>query len=230
MESHISSVQNRVSDIIQKVHARVDRFQQYEAGPKLSDRAARFQPQPPPDRVVNPQARTEQTTAERDPAHAAPLNERASAKQLVRGTGSASFGAELDRIIQEEAGRQAISPDLIRAVVKAESGGRPDARSKAGALGLMQLMPGTARELNVQDPLNPRENVRGGVRYLNQMAERYGDLDLALAAYNAGPGAVKRYGGVPPYKETQDYIRKIRRELELNAAPEQSASSPPNRR
>ncbi len=205
----------------------MDRFQQYEAGPKLSDRAARFQPQPASNSDVNAQAQTNQATPEPGHARAARLSDQPIARPAAQRPG---FGAELDRIIQEEAGRQAISPDLIRAVVKAESNGRPDARSKAGALGLMQLMPGTARELNVSDPLNPRENVRGGVQYLNQMAERYGDLDLALAAYNAGPGAVKRYGGVPPYKETQDYIRKIRRELELDAAPEQRASPRPDKR
>lgn len=115
-------------------------------------------------------------------------------------------------MIQQEAGNQAVSPDLIRAVVQAESGGKANARSQAGALGLMQLMPGTARELGV-DPKDPRQNLHGGVKYLNQMAGKFGDLDLALAAYNAGPGAVKKYGGVPPYRETIDYISRIRKTL-----------------
>jgi soluble lytic murein transglycosylase-like protein len=122
------------------------------------------------------------------------------------------FGAELDAMIRAEAERQGVNPDLVRAVVRQESGGRSDAVSSAGAIGLMQLMPGTARELGV-NPHDPAQNLAGGVRYLKEMAARFGNLDEALAAYNAGPGAVQRFGGIPPYRETQDYVRRIRRTL-----------------
>ena len=91
----------------------------------------------------------------------------------------------------------------------AESGYRADAVSPAGALGLMQLMPGTARSLGVTDPLDPLQNVLGGAEYLRQQLERFGSVEKALAAYNAGPGAVERYDGVPPYAETRNYIARI---------------------
>jgi soluble lytic murein transglycosylase-like protein len=97
----------------------------------------------------------------------------------------------------------------VKAVIAAESNFDPEAVSRAGAQGLMQLMPHTAAKLGVDDPLRPIENVRGGARYLREMLDRYRDLSVALAAYNAGPRAVDRHGGVPPYRETQDYVRRV---------------------
>jgi len=97
----------------------------------------------------------------------------------------------------------------VRAVVQVESGYNSRALSNKGAMGLMQLMPDTARQYGVEDPWNPEQNVRGGTAYLRHLIDRFGDLDVALAAYNAGPEAVLRYGGVPPYQETQEYVRKI---------------------
>jgi soluble lytic murein transglycosylase-like protein len=102
-----------------------------------------------------------------------------------------------------------VPPALVKAVIAAESRFDSAAVSRAGALGLMQLMPETARQLGVDDPFRPDENVRGGTRYLRAMLDRYGDMSRALAAYNAGPTVVDQYRGVPPYPETRDYVRRV---------------------
>ena len=114
-----------------------------------------------------------------------------------------------DELITYAALIHGVSPALVKAVVHAESNFRPDAVSRVGALGLMQLMPATARSLGVRDPLLPRENVLAGTRYLRAMIDRYGDLRRALAAYNAGPRAVDRYGQIPPYPETRAYVARV---------------------
>lgn len=117
-----------------------------------------------------------------------------------------------DDLIDEQASRQGVRRDLVKAVIQVESGFNPRAVSNKGAVGLMQLMPATARQLGVQNPFDPSENVRGGVAYLRQLLDRYnGDERLALAAYNAGPGAVDSHGQtVPPYRETRDYVSKVK--------------------
>ena len=104
--------------------------------------------------------------------------------------------------------RYSIPPDLFEKLVTAESNWNPKAVSHAGAIGLAQLMPATARTLGV-DPWNPRENLEGGARFLSTQFRRFRTWELALAAYNAGPGAVEQYGGIPPYRETQGYVKKI---------------------
>jgi hypothetical protein len=117
-----------------------------------------------------------------------------------------------DPIIEEAAKAHGVDPDLVRRVVRAESGGNTRAVSPKGARGLMQLMPDTARGLGVKNPDDPRENIFGGVKYLRQQLDAFGgDEEKALAAYNAGPGNVRKYGGVPPFRETQAYVAKIRR-------------------
>jgi Transglycosylase SLT domain len=117
---------------------------------------------------------------------------------------------EIDEAITMAAARHNVDPNLVRAVVKVESNFNSNAVSRKGAMGLMQLMPATARSLNVQNPFDPEQNVDAGVRHLKQLLENYGgDVNLTLAAYNAGSGAVARSSGVPRYAETQNYVRRI---------------------
>jgi len=116
----------------------------------------------------------------------------------------------LEPIIQEAASLHGVDPDLVRAMIEIESRFDPRAASGAGAKGLMQLMPRTAKAVGIEDPFDPRQNIFGGVKYLSQMMERYnGNTALALAAYNAGPGNVRRHRGVPPFRETRGYVSKI---------------------
>jgi soluble lytic murein transglycosylase-like protein len=116
-----------------------------------------------------------------------------------------------DDIIREAAETYDLDPDLIHAVMQAESAFHPYAVSRAGAEGLMQLMPELSDEIGVTNAFDPRENIMGGVRYLKRLLDYYkGDLDLALASYNAGPGNVDRYGGVPPFRETRNYVKTIK--------------------
>lgn len=119
---------------------------------------------------------------------------------------------DLSPLIQKYADRFALDPWLVRGVIEVESAFQPHACSGAGAGGLMQLMPGTAAYLGCRDRFDPEENIAAGARYLRSMLNRFNnDYDLAIAAYNAGPGNVERYGGVPPFAETQNYVRKVRR-------------------
>jgi soluble lytic murein transglycosylase len=129
----------------------------------------------------------------------------------VSATGARSY---LD-IIRRHANSYQLEEALVKAVIKVESDYRPGTVSKKGAQGLMQLIPETARSLRVSNPFDPSENIRGGSEYLRRMLDLFNnDLELALAAYNAGPTAVKRYGGIPPYNETQNYVKRVKRYLD----------------
>lgn len=117
---------------------------------------------------------------------------------------------DLTRLIRHHAAQAGLDSRLAWAVAKVESNLNPRAVSSKGAMGVMQLMPHTARELGVKNPFDAEQSIAGGIRYLKQQLDRFGSVELALAAYNAGPDAVERYQGVPPYPETRDYIRKIK--------------------
>lgn len=125
-------------------------------------------------------------------------------------TGKSTATGNFDQIIQQASQKYNVDADLVKAVIQNESNYDPNAVSSAGALGLMQLMPATAANLGVQDPMNPQENIEGGVKLLRELLNQFGgNLTNVVAAYNAGAGAVQQYGGVPPYQETQTYVNRV---------------------
>jgi soluble lytic murein transglycosylase-like protein len=133
-----------------------------------------------------------------------------AARTATANPAAASPDDRMERIVQDAASRHQVDPALVRAVINTESGWNPGAVSRKGAMGLMQLIPGTAQRFGVGDPYDPAQNVEGGTTYLRTLLDRYnGDLTKTLAAYNAGEGAVDRSGGVPWYPETRNYVRKV---------------------
>ena len=116
----------------------------------------------------------------------------------------------IERLIEVQARAEELDPNLVRAIVQVESAFNPNALSPKGAMGLMQLMPAVADQFQVADPYEPEQNLRGGTQYFKQLMDVFaGQLELALAGYNAGPSAVERFGGIPPYSETRDYVQKV---------------------
>jgi soluble lytic murein transglycosylase-like protein len=149
----------------------------------------------------------------------APAPAFATSFKTTKGAVSAR-AAKYDSLIEESAKFHGVDANLVRAVIQQESGFNERARSSVGAMGLMQLMPATAAELGVDDPYNPIQNVRAGVAYLKGLLVKFAqNVQLALAAYNAGPTAVAKYGAVPPYKETRDYVMRITSAVAANPAP-----------
>ena len=136
-------------------------------------------------------------------------NEISEFSEVLAKTSQNSISIDLDAIFNAAGQRFGISPDLLKAVAKAESGFQVYAKSPAGAMGIMQLMPETASGLGVTDPYDPVQNIMGGAKYLKQMLDKFGNVGLALAAYNAGPNNVAKYGGIPPFEETQNYVKTV---------------------
>ena len=137
-------------------------------------------------------------------------NTRSSATGIKRAKADSGRDVDYHDIVHEKASTYDLDPSLIKAVIKTESNWNDRAVSSKGAMGLMQLMPGTANDLNVRNPFDPEQNIEGGTKYLKHLIDRFnGDLTLALAAYNAGPNKVAKYGYVPPITETQQYVKKV---------------------
>lgn len=144
-------------------------------------------------------------------------SDQISVKGSITGIGNTALDLskkQFGKIIDTVAKEHNVNPKLINAVIEQESQFNPNAVSKSGAMGLMQLMPGTAREVGVKKPFDPVDNIRGGTKYLSSLLSRYhGNVTLALSAYNAGPNNVDRYKGVPPFQETKNYVEAIIRKL-----------------
>lgn len=128
--------------------------------------------------------------------------------------------ASMDRIFEQAAKRYNVDANLLKAIGKAESGFDPSVVSSAGAIGVMQLMPGTARSLGVSNPYDAQQNIMGGAKYISQLLKKYdGNVRLALAAYNAGPGNVAKYGGIPPFQETKNYVNRVLKYMGQQVSP-----------
>ncbi|WP_301107788.1 lytic transglycosylase domain-containing protein [Sporosarcina sp.] len=134
-------------------------------------------------------------------------NPRTAVSALPTSTGT--YNGRYEDIIKQAADKYQLPEKLIAAVIKQESNFNNNVTSHAGAAGLMQLMPGTAKFIGVTDRFDPKQNIMGGAKYLKNMLNQFGNIETALAAYNAGPGNVKKYGGIPPFKETQQYVKKV---------------------
>jgi soluble lytic murein transglycosylase-like protein len=172
----------------------------------VQGRIAEITGAPPPGSTSSTPAAFANTLA----AAMSPVAANASSAQSASLAPAPIAPAQLESLVQQNAATWQVDPALVKAVIANESGFDANATSKVGAQGLMQLMPETAQRLGVRDPYDPQQNVAGGTRYLRGLLDRFGgDARLAVAAYNAGPGAVEKYGDVPPYAETQNYVQNV---------------------
>ncbi len=183
------------------------------------------------ERLVAPPAPVPAPAAASPPGFAAQLAAAqgpGAPAPATAGAAAAGGPTAYDGLIADAAARHGVDPALLKGLIKQESGFDPNAGSRAGARGLCQLMPGTAAGLGVSDPTDPAQAIEGGAKYLRQQLDAFGgDVSLALAAYNAGPGAVRRHGGVPPYAETQAYVRQVQASADAYRAAGPAAPAAP---
>ena len=219
MTNQVNSIKNKLNSPVQQVSQNpIDTI--YPTSPSISDFASVLQTSEPANfgnmltnrkaLGMSPKVSSEFSAEIRGLDSTLQVNPLTQAAAIMQGTSVTGSKTQLIGMIEQVAEKHGVDSNLVKALIKQESGFNPNAKSKAGAMGLMQLMPSTAKSLGVSDPYNPVQNVEGGVKYLKSMLNKYnGNVILALAAYNAGPNAVDKYSGVPPYKETQNYVRSI---------------------
>jgi soluble lytic murein transglycosylase-like protein len=178
--------------------------------------------------IVSPRAVGEKPVGEK-PVAATVISPRVIAPAAALASPQQPAAAGIDAAVEQVAARHALPPELLHSVIKVESNYNPYAVSPKGAQGLMQLIPDTARRFGVSNAFNPLENIEGGARYLRYLLNLYGETNwpLVLAAYNAGEAAVAKYGGVPPYPETRNYLILVKRQLEKAMGARQAAPPPP---
>ena len=210
IQSRISEIQERIASLRQNTTLETPPMTTGTGAPTMAFDEALQRAQTPEATAPSPATHTGETVSGVYVPSASlgplPTTTGATAPMPVV-TGTAQYAG----LIQTYAAKHGLDPKLVRAVIQTESGGNPRAISPAGAMGLMQLMPANVHEAGISDGLDPEQNIAAGTQQLSDLLKEYGgDLDLALAGYNAGPGNVRKYGGVPPFRETQNYIRKVR--------------------
>jgi soluble lytic murein transglycosylase-like protein len=201
----VSAAELAVAQRVQQLQTLIESARQVAAGGQLTSTATSPSTQTSPTDFAS--ALQAATTA--DVASATGAYEGAG-QSALQGAAGAEAGGQYESLVDQAAERNGLDPAVLHGLIQQESGFDANASSSAGASGLTQLMPGTASSLGVANPTNPAESIEGGARYLGQLMSQFGgNTEDALAAYNAGPGAVQEYGGIPPYSETQSYVSKV---------------------
>ena len=205
MMDEIGSITARISEIQQRISA-LSQPPAPAVAPAFAQTLDAAQAAAPGSAATTLPSGTSGVTA--PPASLGPLPVSPSAPNVVP---IAASPGDYETLIQKYAAQNSLDPSLVKAVIQTESGGNPRSVSGAGAMGLMQLMPANVKEAGLSDPFDPEQNIAAGTKQLAGLLTQYhGDLDLALAGYNAGPGNVRKYGGVPPFAETQHYIQRVK--------------------
>jgi soluble lytic murein transglycosylase-like protein len=201
----VSAAELAVAQRVQQLQTLIESARQVAAGGQLTSTATSPSTQTSPTDFAS--ALQAATTA--DVASATGAYEGAG-QSALQGAAGAEAGGQYESLVDQAAERNGLDPAVLHGLIQQESGFDANASSSAGASGLTQLMPGTASSLGVANPTNPAESIEGGARYLGQLMSQFGgNTEDALAANNAGPGAVQEYGGIPPYSETQSYVSKV---------------------
>jgi soluble lytic murein transglycosylase-like protein len=201
----VSAAELAVAQRVQQLQTLIESARQVAAGGQLTSTAT----SPSTQTSLTDFASALQAATTADVASATGAYEGAG-QSALQGAAGAEAGGQYESLVDQAAERNGLDPAVLHGLIQQESGFDANASSSAGASGLTQLMPGTASSLGVANPTNPAESIEGGARYLGQLMSQFGgNTEDALAAYNAGPGAVQEYGGVPPYSETQSYVSKV---------------------